>query len=255
MYKYKCRSVGDCSVADCGEPIISETMLNDPKCEVCGCKLELIEESGAGAGSAKTGGKGGVIVAAAIAVFAVAGGGGWYIWHSKATPQEPVETESAQALTEQPISLVATVPADKAMPQTVGGGIAPSDAEISSARSIAVKNLGNGEFSEAEKKSARAATLEMINTAVARMGQGDLAGAEKELIQAKERDATEPLIDYNLAIVRLRQNRREEALKQLEAAFMAGFSHFDAMDQDHDLDPLRNDPRFKELMRIYRKGA
>lgn len=255
MYKYKCKSVGDCSVANRGEPITSETMLNDPKCEVCGCALEFIEESGVGAGSSKRGGKGGVIAAAAVAVLAVAGAGGWYVWHSKAAPQEPLETASAQVPTEQPTSLVAAVPTDTGMPQTVGGGIAPSDAETSSARRMADKSLSSGEFSEAEKKSARAAALEMIKTAVARMGQGDLVGAEKELMQAKERDATEPLIYYNLAIVRLRQNQPEEALKQLEAAFMAGFSHFDVMDQDHDLDPLRNDPKLKELMRLYRKGA
>lgn len=34
---------------------------------------------------------------------------------------------------------------------------------------------------------------------------------------------------------------------------MAGFSHFDVMDQDSDLDPLRNNPKFKELMRTYHK--
>ena len=254
MYKYKCKSVGDCSIANRGEPITSETELNDPKCEVCGGALELIEESGAGAGSAKNGGKRGVIAAVAVAAVAIASIGGWFAWHSKSVPQEPVETASAQEPTVQAPSQVVEAPASEAMSQTVGGGIAPSEAETSSARRAADKDLGNGEFSEAEKKSARAATLEMIKTAVAKMGQGDLAGAEKELMQAKERDAAEPLIYYNLAIVRLRQKQPEEALKQLEAAFMAGFSHFDVMDQDHDLDPLRNNPKFKELMLTYRKG-
>lgn len=255
MYKYKCKSVGDCSIADRGEPITSETKLNDPQCNVCGGALELIEESGAGAGSATNGGKGGVIAAVAVAALAIAGIGGWFVWHSKAVPQEPVETASAQEPAVQAPSQAVVAPAPEAMSQTVGGGIAPSDAETSSARSAAEKNLGNGEFSEAEKKSTRAAALEMIKTAVAKMGQGDLAGAEKELLQAKERDATESLIYYNLAIVRLRQQQPEEALKQLEAAFMAGFSHFDAMNQDHDLDPLRNDPKFKELMRTYHKDS
>jgi predicted negative regulator of RcsB-dependent stress response len=123
------------------------------------------------------------------------------------------------------------------------------------ARSASSTSLGNAEFSEAEKKAARAAALEMIKTAVAKMGQGDLTGAEKELMQAKERDAAEPLIYYNLAIVRLRQKQPEEALKQLEAAFMAGFSHFDAHGSGSDLDPLRNNPKFKELMRTYHKDS
>ena len=255
MYKYKCKSVGDCSIADRGELITSETKLDDPKCQSCQCALELIEESGAGAGSANNGGKGVVIAAVAVAGLAIAGIGGWFALHSKAVPQDPVETASVQEPTVQVPSQVLVAPASEAMTQTVGGGIAPSEAETSSARREADKTLGNGEFSEAEKKSARAATLEMIKTAVAKMGQGDLAGAEKELMQAKERDAAEPLIYYNLAIVRLRQSRSEEALNQLEAAFMAGFSHFDVMDQDHDLDPLRNNPKFKELMLTYRKGS
>ena len=97
--------------------------------------------------------------------------------------------------------------------------------------------------------------MRMIKTAVAKMGQGDLDGAEKELMQARERDATEPLVYYNLGIVRLRQQQPEEALKQLEAAFMAGFKHFDAMDKDTDLDDLRSKPKFKELVTLYRKKA
>lgn len=254
MYKYRCKSVGDCSIANRGEPITSEVKLNDPQCEVCGCALELIEDSGPGAGSAKNGGKGGVIAAVAVVAIAIASTGGWFVLHSKASPKDHGETASVQKPPMQPPSQAAVAPATEAMSQPVSGGIAPSDAETSSARRAADKNLGSGEFSEAEKKSARAATLDMIKTAVAKMGQGDLAGAEKELMQAKERDATESLIYYNLAIVRLRQKQPDEALKQLEAAFTAGFSHFDAMDQDHDLDPLRNNPKFKELMRTYRKG-
>lgn len=253
MYKYICKSVGDCSIADRGEPITSETMLNDPKCEVCSGPLELMEESGVSASSANNGTKRGVIAVGAVAALAIAGIGGWYAWHSKTASQVSLETTSVQEPAVQVPSQGAVASAPDAMSQTVSGGIAPTDAETSSARRAADENLGNGEFSEAEKKSARAASLEMIKTAVAKMGQSDLVGAEKELMQAKERDAAEPLIYYNLAIVRLRQKQPEEALKQLEAAFMAGFSHFDVMDQDSDLDPLRNNPKFKELMRTYHK--
>ncbi len=257
MYKYICKSVGDCSIADRGEPITSETMLNDPKCEVCSGPLELMEESGASANSANNGTKRGVIAVGAVAALVIAGIGGWYALHSKTTSQVSLETTSVQEPVVQAPSQTAVAPAPTTEPmtQTVGGGIAPSDAETSTARRAADTSLGNAEFSDAEKKAARAAALEMIKTAVAKMGQSDLVGAEKELMQAKERDAAEPLIYYNLAIVRLRQKQPEEALKQLEAAFMAGFSHFDAMNQDHDLDPLRNNPKFKELMKTYNKGS
>ncbi|WP_213959441.1 tetratricopeptide repeat protein [Variovorax sp. dw_954] len=243
MYKYKCKSVGDCSVANRGELITSETMLNDPKCSDCGCALELMDKGGAGGNAAEKGGrKIGAVLAVAAAVLVLAGGGSWYAFggatkpaaNARATPPEPVA---------QPTFVVAAP------------GISPSETETSQARRDADKQLGKGEFSEAERKAARAAALEMIKTAVAKMGQGDLAGAEKELTQARERDASESLIYYNLAIVRLRQKQPDEALKQLEAAFMAGFSHFDAMDKDPDLDPIRNEPKFKNLMGSYRKSA
>jgi len=35
---------------------------------------------------------------------------------------------------------------------------------------------------------------------------------------------------------------------------MAGFKHFDAMAKDSDLDPLRDQPKFKELMKLYGKN-
>lgn len=74
-------------------------------------------------------------------------------------------------------------------------------------------------------------------------------------MQARDRDATESLIYYNLAIERLRQKQPEEALNQLEAAFMVGFSHFDAMEKDRDVDPLSSEPKFKKLVGLYRKAA
>ncbi|MBH2010184.1 MAG: hypothetical protein I8H71_10835 [Xanthomonadaceae bacterium] len=255
MYKYKCKSVGDCSVANRGEFITSQTMLNDPKCSDCGCALELVENGDHGASGAGGGRKTGLVVAAVTAALVLVGGGSWYALG--AGGKKKVLTEgSTVAVVEQPTAVAEPATPQSVSPiQTTAGGILPSDIETSNARREADKNLRNGEFSEAEKKAARAAALEMIKTAVAKMGQGDLIGAEKELMQARERDATESLIYYNLAIVRLRQQKPDEALKQLEAAFMAGFTHFDAMDKDTDLDSLRQQPNFKKLMGIYRKSA
>lgn len=249
MYQYKCKSIGDCSVANSGEYVKSETMLNEPKCSDCGCALELIE-GGSSSGGGKKGGtspKLGPMIAAGIAVVAIAGGTTWYLLGSKPAHSIAVTTPSPEVVVEEK---VATPFAEKA-----SGGLAPSETETSLARRAADEKLRQGEFSEAELKAARSAALEMIKTAVAKMGQGDLIGAEKELQQAKERDATEPLVYYNLAIVHLRQNQPEEALRHMEASFMAGFKHFDAMDQDTDIDPLRKSPKFQELLSIYRKNV
>ena len=255
MFKYKCKSVGDCSVANRGDFITSESMLNDPKCSDCGCALELVEEGGKGASAGGSVPKSGLLIAVVAAAAVLAGGGAWYALGAGGKEKAVAETP-ATAVVAQPI-----INADPVEPSAAPAikanaiGIPPSDADTSIARREADQKLSSGQFSEAEKSAARAAALEMIKTAVAKMGQGDLTGAEKELMQARERDATEALIYYNLAIVRLRQNLPEEALKQLEAAFMAGFKHFDAMDKDTDLDSLRDLPKFKELISRYRKKA
>ncbi|MFG5779048.1 tetratricopeptide repeat protein [Comamonas sp. J-3] len=261
MYTYKCKSVGDCSVANRGEHVTSENLLNDPKCSDCNCPLELIDSGDTAArGGAKGGSKVGVMAAVAAAVVAVAGGGGWYLMGGKSKPDTVVAEAPAPAPAPAPMAVpeppvVAPAPVAEPAPAPAVAGIVPSETETSAARREADQRLSNGQFSEAEKKAARAAALEMIKTAVAKLGQGDLDGADRELMQARERDATESLVYYNLAIVRLRQKQPDEALKQLEAAFMAGFNHFDAMDKDTDLDPLRNTPKFRELMGLYRKSV
>lgn len=248
MYKYKCKSVGDCSVANRAEPIISESLMNEPKCSECGGDLELLQEKSGDKKSGGGSGKGLVMGGIAASVIVVAGAAWFFLGRQSAPKEAPV---LAMAPASAPSVASELAPSDSKM----GSGISPSESESAKARQDADAKLSNGQFSEAEKKAARAAALEMIKTAVAKMGQGDLSGAENELLQARERDATESLVYYNLAIVRLRQQQPDEALKQLEAAFMAGFTHFDAMDKDPDINPLRNQPKFKELMSIYRKAS
>ena len=74
MFKYKCKSVGDCSVANRGDFITSESMLNDPKCSDCGCALELVEEGGKGASAGGSVPKSGLLIAVVAAAAVLAGG-------------------------------------------------------------------------------------------------------------------------------------------------------------------------------------
>ena len=252
MYTYKCKSVGDCSVANRGEFITSENLLNDPKCSDCNCPLELIDAGASAVGGKAKSGVKGIAVAGAAAALALLAGGSWFALGGK-NQQEPALAASVVAAAPAPLAVPDPIPVVSATPAM--NGIAPSETDTSVARREADEKLSSGQFSEAEKKAARAAALEMIKTAVAKLGQGDIEGADKELMQARERDATESLVYYNLAIVRLRQQQPDEALKQLEAAFMAGFKHFDAMDKDTDLEPLRNTVKFKELVGLYRKSV
>ena len=72
---------------------------------------------------------------------------------------------------------------------------------------------------------------------------------------ARERDPKQSLVSYNMAVLRLKQGRKDEALKELEASFMDGFSYFDQMDKDTDLDGIRKDARFNDLVAIYRNKS
>ncbi|MFM0119368.1 MULTISPECIES: tetratricopeptide repeat protein [unclassified Paraburkholderia] len=96
------------------------------------------------------------------------------------------------------------------------------------------------------------AAKEMVKVAIAQMSQGKLDDAEKELSDAAARDPKQSLVYYNMAVLRLKQGRTDDAFKELEASFLNGFSYFDEMQKDPDLDAIRNDPRFTALIKKYR---
>ncbi|HJV01880.1 MAG TPA: hypothetical protein VJ752_15170 [Burkholderiaceae bacterium] len=94
---------------------------------------------------------------------------------------------------------------------------------------------------------------ELMNLAISHIEQGNLDEAEKDLQVARAHAPQQPLVAYNTAILRVKQHRKDDALRELEASFAAGFSYFDQLDMDNDLDPLRDDPRFVALVAKYRK--
>ena len=117
------------------------------------------------------------------------------------------------------------------------------------------QQLAGGDAERAASSSGRAAVNELLKLAIANMAQDKLDEAEKDLVQARARGPKEPLVYYNTAILRLKQGRTEDAIDQFEASFMAGFSHFDKLAQDRDLDALRNIPRFAALVKQYDTAA
>lgn len=96
---------------------------------------------------------------------------------------------------------------------------------------------------------------ELMNLAISHIEQGNLDEAEKDLQAARAHAPQQPLVAYNTAVLRLKQHRPDDALRELEASFAAGFSYFDQLDMDNDLDPLRDNPRFQALVAKYRKPA
>ncbi len=71
---------------------------------------------------------------------------------------------------------------------------------------------------------------------------------DKRLVQLRPRD---PLAHYNLACSFALLHRPEHALRTLRKAVELGYRDFRYMREDHDLDSVRHDPRFRQLLREY----
>jgi len=74
---------------------------------------------------------------------------------------------------------------------------------------------------------------------------------DKRLVKLRPED---PLARYNLACSLALLNRREQSLRTLRKAIELGYRDFRYMREDHDLDSIRQDPRFRELITKYENG-
>ena len=71
---------------------------------------------------------------------------------------------------------------------------------------------------------------------------------DRKLIQLRPTDA---LAHYNLACSYALLKKPELALKTLRRAVELGYRDFRYMKEDRDLDSIRHDPRFRQLLREY----
>ena len=71
---------------------------------------------------------------------------------------------------------------------------------------------------------------------------------DKRLVQLRPSD---PLAHYNLACSYALLKRPDQAIKTLRRAVELGYRDFGYMRKDHDLDSIRHDPRFRQLLREY----
>jgi tetratricopeptide (TPR) repeat protein len=71
---------------------------------------------------------------------------------------------------------------------------------------------------------------------------------DKKLIQLKPNDS---LAHYNLACSFALLKQPDQAIKTLRKAIELGYRDFRYMKQDGDLESIRRDPRFKQLLREY----
>ena len=71
---------------------------------------------------------------------------------------------------------------------------------------------------------------------------------DKRLVQLRPND---PLAHYNLACSYALLKRSDQALRTLRRALELGYRDFRYMREDHDLDSIRHDSRFRQLLREY----
>ncbi len=71
---------------------------------------------------------------------------------------------------------------------------------------------------------------------------------DKRLVKLRPGD---PLVHYNLACSFALLNRGESAIKTLKKAIELGYRDFRYLREDRDLDSIRHDPRFRQLLREY----
>lgn len=71
---------------------------------------------------------------------------------------------------------------------------------------------------------------------------------DKRLVRLRPDD---PLAHYNLACSYALVKRAEASLKTLRKAIELGYRDFRYMCEDHDLDAIKHDPRFRQLLREF----
>jgi hypothetical protein len=84
------------------------------------------------------------------------------------------------------------------------------------------------------------------------MSQGQLSNAETLLMQASAEPAAHPAVDYDLALLKIREADPDAAIRHLGDAFARGFRGFDIIDRDRSFDAIRSDVRFTALVSRYR---
>jgi thiol-disulfide isomerase/thioredoxin len=99
----------------------------------------------------------------------------------------------------------------------------------------------------AESERVRAEGSSLYDQALAKYGQAlELLGALA--IPEESKDRVRQIIHYNTACARSMQGRVDEALTALGQALDTGFDDFDHIGKDTDLDPIRNEARFAQLI-------
>jgi len=115
--------------------------------------------------------------------------------------------------------------------------------------SIREENIDNAlkEFSVAIQKDPNYAEA-YSNRAAAYMQQKKFNKAEEDLRRAKELSPDSPSVRYNYASLHSLKGNVDLALDEVDAALTKGFSDYDALRFDPDLNNVRKHPEFRKIL-------
>ncbi|WP_414661455.1 TPR end-of-group domain-containing protein [Horticoccus sp. 23ND18S-11] len=96
------------------------------------------------------------------------------------------------------------------------------------------------------REPAYAAVVELLGGLYTRQGRiADGLKMDRKLVRLQPDNAT---ARYNLACSLALSKRKSDALRELRAAVKLGYTDFDWMQQDPDLDALKRHPEFQALL-------
>ena len=118
----------------------------------------------------------------------------------------------------------------------------------------AEEHLGSGDFAKAAEvykailEDDKRNFFATYRLGYALHGAGDLEEALVYHTKATKFEGVAPVATYNIACVHSLQDNKDEAFAHLEKAVALGFIRMDALHEDPDLENIRADDRFKEIV-------
>ena len=120
--------------------------------------------------------------------------------------------------------------------------------------SVIVKELENerakgGAAAENAERVLRMASFQLGQKGAEELRLGDLSQAKQDLEAATAIFPEDPTLNYNAACANARMGRTNDAISFLEKAVNCGFSQFELLKRDSDLDRIRKEPEFVEFIK------
>ena len=251
--RYKCTNFGSCSLANSGE-IIELLASEKPECPEDQFPLTPLDEDRPRWKQVLAEHK--PIVAALAAVvllvpLAIFG----YRWYGARPHGSEEVTISATKRQVAPSLAEATgggAPSSPGAQDGAMGGMLtyPASDLADSAKREADALKGKGGDAAVEE-AKRTAAKSLNNSAVGLMQKNELDRADEQLAKAISEYPGDTLAYLNRAIIRARQQRKDDALANVDEAFKRGFREVSLLEKDKDFAVVRSIPGYSALLEKY----